>query len=411
MRTTKKWLKGLAALLVTGAISVALAACGSSGSSGSGSTSGPIVIGASIPITGPLAGFGAFVKWGYQHAVNQVNAAGGLDVGGRKRKVNLILLDDKTDPNTTSNNVQQLITGDHVDALLGSCTPVLVNAGAIVADRQRVPMVTGCDPLLAFKSVKKWNYVWDIFFAEPDLAAAPFGTLKYWHAATNHKIAILHDNGPDGQGLGHAWPLVAKANGYTTVMNAQYTTEATDFSAVINQAKASGADIVFVDSVTPQAVSIRKQMAAAGFKPKVLVIEKGGEPLQFAQALGPLANGVMVGGYWDPTFPYPGASALRQEFERQTGQTWSQHIADSDAAAQVLLDAINRAGSTDKAKVNAAIAQTNKTYVVGPVHFGTDHTSKLPLVEDQWQNGQSKVVFSAFPNIKPDGKFLFPLPG
>ena len=82
MRTTNKWLKGLAALLVTWAVTVALAACGSSGSSRSGSTSGPIVIGASIPITGPLAGFGAFVKWGYQHAVNQVNAAGGLDIGG-----------------------------------------------------------------------------------------------------------------------------------------------------------------------------------------------------------------------------------------------------------------------------------------------------------------------------------------
>jgi branched-chain amino acid transport system substrate-binding protein len=408
MMITVSWLKRLTAALVAVAASIGLGACGSAGSSGA--SSGPIVIGASIPITGPLAGFGAFVKWGYQHAVAQVNAAGGLNVGGHRRKVKLILLDDKTDPNTTSNNVQQLISGYHVDALLGSCTPVLVNAGAIIADRERVPMVTGCDPLEAFKSVKRWSYVWDIFFDEPDLAAAPFGTLAYWHAVTNHKIAILHDNGPDGQGLGRAWPVIARKFGYTTVLNAQYTTEATDFSAVINQAKASGADIVFVDSVTPQAVSIRKQMVAASFWPKVLVIEKGGEPLQFAQALGPLSNGVMVGGYWDPTFPYPGAATLRQQFEQQTGETWSQHIADSYTAAQVLLDAISAAGSTDKAKINAAIARTDKTYVVGPVHFDANHTSKLPLVEDQWQNGQSKVVFSSFPNIKPDGKFLFPLP-
>jgi branched-chain amino acid transport system substrate-binding protein len=402
-----------ASMLIAAAASVGLAACGSSSSSSSGSSgssSGDVVIGASIPITGTLAGFGAFEKWGYEHAVNQVNATGGLDVGGHKRHVKLILLDDKTDPNTTSNNVQQLITGDHVDALLGSCTPVLVTAGAIVADRSRVPMVTGCAPLEAFKSVKKWNYVWDIFFDEPDLAAAPFGTLKALHAITNHKVAILHDNGPDGQGLGKAWPLVARANGYTVVMNAQYSTEATDFSSLVAQAKASGADIVFVDSVTPQAVSIRKQMVSAGFTPKVLVIEKGGEPQQFAQALGSQANGVMVGGYWDPTFPYPGASTLRQQFEQQTGQTWSQHIADSNAAAQILLDAISRAGTTDKAKVNAAIAKTDATYVVGPVHFDASHTSKLPLVEDQWQNGKSVVVFSSFPNIKPNGKFLFPLP-
>ncbi len=409
MTITPGWRKGVSSMLAAAAACVGLAACGSSGSSGS-SSSGPVVIGASIPITGTLAGFGAFVKWGYQHAVSQVNAAGGLNVGGHKRQVKLVLLDDKSDPNTTSNNVQQLITGNNVDALLGSCTPVLVNAGAIVADRSRVPMVTGCDPLEAFKSVKHWNYVWDLFFDEPDLAAAPFGTLKFWHSNTNHKIAILHDNGPDGQGLGKAWPVVAKANGYTVVMNAQYSTEATDFSSLVAQAKASGADIVFVDSVTPQAVSIRKQMQSAGFTPKVLVIEKGAEPLQFAQALGKLANGVMVGGYWDPTFPYPGASTLRQQFESQTGMTWSQHIADSYTAAMVLMDGISAAGSTDKAKVNAAIASTNKTYVVGPIHFDANHTSKLPLVEDQWQNGQSKVVFSSFPNIKPNGKFVFPLP-
>jgi branched-chain amino acid transport system substrate-binding protein len=402
------WRTRLTAALIAAAAMVGLASCGSSSSSGS--SSGDVVIGASIPITGPLAGFGAFVKWGYEHAVSQANAAGGLNVGGHKRHVKLILLDDKTDPNTTSNNVQQLITGDHVDALLGSCTPVLVNAGAIVADRSRVPMVTGCDPLETFKGVKKWNYVWDIFFDEPDLAAAPFGTLKFWRSSTNHKIAILHDNGPDGQGLGKAWPVVAKASGYTVVMNAQYSTEATNFSSLVAQAKASGADIVFVDSVTPQAVSIRKQMVSAGFAPKVLVIEKGGEPLQFAQALGGLSNGIMVGGYWDPTFPYPGADTLRQQFEAQTHQTWSQHIADSYAAAEVLLDAISAAGGTDKAKINAAIAKTNKTYVVGPVKFDANHTSKLPLVEDQWQQGQSKVVFSAFPNIKPDGKLLFPVP-
>jgi branched-chain amino acid transport system substrate-binding protein len=409
MTIIHRWRRCVSALIAT-AMCLGLAACGSSGSSGSsGNSSGPVVIGASIPITGTLAGFGAFVKWGYQHAVNQVNAAGGLSVGAKKRQVKLILLDDKSDPNTTSNNVQQLITGNHVDGLLGSCTPVLVNAGAIVADRARVPMVTGCDPLEAFKSVKKWNYVWDTFFDEPDLAAAPFGTLRSQNSVTNHKIAILHDNGPDGQGLGKAWPLLAKANGYTVVMNAQYSTQATDFSTLVGQAKASGADIVFVDSVTPQAVSIRKQMASAGFTPKVLVIEKGGEPLQFAQALGSLSNGVMVGGYWDPTFPYPGAATLRKAFETQTGQTWSQHIADSSASAQILLDAISAAGSTDKTKVNAALAKTNKVYVVGPVKFDANHTSKLPLVEDQWQNGQSKVVFSAFSNIKPNGKFLFPL--
>jgi branched-chain amino acid transport system substrate-binding protein len=375
--------KGVAAL----ALSLAVAACGSSGSSsssgGDSSSSEPIKIGASVPLSGPLAGFGSFVKWGYEHAVAEANAKGGITIDGKKRKVKLILLDDKTDPNTTANNTQRLITRDKVDAMLGSCTPALVNAGALVADRQRVPLVTGCDPLGAFTSVKKWQYAWDLFFAEPELSALPFETLKNlgYDSKTNHKFAILHDNGPDGQVVGgKLGPQTAAKYGYKVVMNQSFPTDATQFGSLVQQAKSTGADVVFVDAVTPQAIAIRKQMKAAGFTPKVLIMEKGGEPVQFAQALGKLSDGVLVGGYWDPSLPYPGAKTLSQEFEKETGNTSSQHIADSTTAAQVLLDAIARAGTTDKQKVNDAIAKTDKTYVAGPIKFGPDHTAKLALV-------------------------------
>lgn len=373
-----------------------------------GSSSSTITIGASIPLSGPLAGFGSFEKWGYQHAVDLVNAKGGITVDGQKKKVKLILLDDKTDPNQTAANVDRLITSNHVDALLGSCTPALVNAGAVVADRNSVPMVTACDPLETFKSVKKWQFTWDLFFDEPDLAHAPFATLQAWKSKTNHKIAIVHDNGPDGQGLGgQAWPALAKAFKYTIVYNASVPVQSTEFGSVIQNAKAKGADILLVDLVTPPAIAITKQLASANYHPKVIVIEKGAEPVQYAQALGKLADSVLVGGYWDPSFPYPGAKQIRTLFEKQTKQTFSQHIADSMTAAQVLMDAMARAKTTDKAKVNTAISQTKKTYVVGPIHFDANHTSKLPMVELQWQNGKTYVVW---PRNRATGKFLFPRP-
>lgn len=401
---TARALVAVALCLVAGAA----AACGGS-SGGSGSSSGPIRIGASIPLSGALAGFGGFEKWGYQHAVDLVNRKGGLEVGGKRRKVDLILLDDKTDPNTTSNNVTRLITQDHVDALLGSCTPALVNAGALVADRNRVPMVTPCDPLEAFKSVKDWQYVWDLFFDEPDLAALPFDTVRNLGLDTNEKVAIVHDNGPDGSVLGgQLWPKLAKQRGWDVVVNQSFPVSATDFGSVVQKVKASGADVVLVDSGTPQAIAIRKQMRTAQFTPKVLVMEKGAEPVQFAGGLGSLADGTMVGGYWDPSFPYPGAKDLRKQFEHDTGHTFSQHIADSEAAAQILLDAITRAGSTDKEKVNQAIGRTDKTYVVGPIRFDDKHTAALPVVELQWQHGKTIVVG---PTKKvATGRMLFPVP-
>lgn len=399
-------------IAIVAALSLTVAACGSSNKSSSGgSGGGTIKIGASVPLSGPLAGFGSFVKWGYQHAVDQANAAGGITVDGKKKKVQLILLDDKTDPNTVSNNTTRLITRDKVDAMLGSCTPALVNAGALVADRQKVPLVTGCDPLGAFTSVKKWTYAWDLFFLEPELSALPFETLKTLglDGKTNKKFAILHDNGPDGQIVGgKLGPQISAKFGFKTVLNESFPTDATQFGSLVQKAKSSGADVVFVDAVTPQAIAIRKQMAAANFKPKVLIMEKGGEPVQFAQALGKLSDGILVGGYWDPSLPYPGAKDLAAQFEKETGNTSSQHIADSVTAASVLLDAIKAAGSTDKAKVNAAIAKTDKTYVAGPIKFAADHTAKLNLVEDQWQSGKA-IVVGPTKDVQT-GKFVFPLP-
>jgi branched-chain amino acid transport system substrate-binding protein len=373
-----------------------------------GARADEIVIGASLPLSGALAGFGSFQQWGYKRAVDEVNKAGGISIGGTKQMVKLIIRDDKTDPSATASNTETLISRDHVVAMLGSCTPALVNAGALVAERAKKPVVTGCDPLEVFTSVRKWSYAWDLFFSVPELAAAQFKAMAELNLQTNKKIAIWHDNGPDGQAIGGAiWPALAKEFGYEVVQNAEFPVDNTQFTSIIAEAKSKGADIVLGDAITPQAIAIRKQMAAAGYTPKVLSIEKGAEPVQFAEALGKLSDGIMVGGYWDPSFPYPGAADLAKAFESETKLTSSQHIADSYAAAQILLDAIAAAGSTDAQEINAAIAKTDKSYVVGPVKFDASHTAKLPIVSLQWQSGKTVIVW---PKASETGKFLFPMP-
>lgn len=368
-----------------------------------------VVIGASIPLSGPLAGFGMYQKWGYETAVNDLNKAGGLTIDGQKVPVRLVIRDDKTDPNATASNTETLISRDKVVAMLGSCTPALVNAGALVAERRKVPLVAGCNPLNAFKAVRDWQYAWSIFFAETDLSIASFRMMTDYALTTNKKVAILADNGPDGRVVGgELWPKLAQAGGFEVVYSGSFPVDAQQFSSMIGQAKAGGADIVLVDAIPPQAIAIRKQMASAGFTPKLLVMEKGAEPEMFAQGLGKLADGVLVGGYWDPSFPYPGAAELAKRFEAETRQSQSQHIADSHAAAQVLLDAIAAAGTLDREKINATIGKANKSYVVGPVKFDTHHVSRIPITLMQWQGGKSVVVW---PKDRANGKLIFPLPG
>ena len=289
-----------------------------------------IVIGASIPMSGPLAGFGSYERWGYQRAVDDLNRAGGIAIGGTKRHVKLILRDDKTDPNATASNVETLISRDKAIAILGSCTPALVNAGALVADRHKTPFVTACAPLGAFKAAHKWRYAWDLFFDERDLANATFRLIAENGLQTNGNVAILHDNGPDGQAVGgEIWPKIAADAGLKVVQNTTFPVDNAQFTSSLAEAKGKGAEILLVDAITPQAIAIRKQMAASAFVPKLLVMEKGAEPAQFEQAAGKLADGVIVAGYWDPSFPYPHAKELAAAFETETKLTSSQHIADT----------------------------------------------------------------------------------
>lgn len=371
-------------------------------------TGSTVVIGATIPLSGALAGFGSFQKWGYEHAVAEINAGGGVRIDGTLRKVRLIIRDDRTDANVAASNIDTLVSSDHADALLGSCTPPLVIAASLAAERNATPLVTGCAPLMSFTAAKNWQWAWDLFFNEPELAEAPFRAWKDLNVASNRRIVILHDNGADGAVVGgKLWPALAAKYGYTIVANLEFPTDTTDFSASVQQARAAGADILMVDAVTPQMVSIRKQLASAGFTPRLLVMEKGAEPTQFAAAVGTLADGVMVGGYWDASFSYAGAAQLGAAFSRETSHTVSQHIADSYTAARVLLDALASAGSVDKMKINAALAATDRVYPVGPVKFAANHTAALSIAELQWQGGQTRVIW---PVAQKTAAFMYPVP-
>ena len=269
-------------------------------------------------------------------------------------------------------------------------------------------MVTACAATNTFGATKAWKWAWDLFFNSEQLTETPFNTVDELGLQTNKKVAIIHSNGKNENVIGdEEWPKWAGKHGWSVAYKAAFPPDTSQFTSALGAAKASGADMLLTVFPPPAAIALRKQMAAAAYNPKLLVIEEGGEPVQFATALGSLANGVLVGGYWDPSFPFPGAQTIRQQFEKETGQTFSQHIADTATAAQVLMDAMKRAASMDKAKVNAEIATTDATYVAGAIKFGADHTSTLPMVEEQWQNGKTVVVA---PKDRATASIIFPLP-
>jgi branched-chain amino acid transport system substrate-binding protein len=110
-----------AAMVAAGAL--ALTGCTASG----GDTSGgePIVIGASLPLTGPLQAFGTSLQTGYEAAIDEVNAAGGLDVGGTAREVQLVVQDNASDGDKAGEQARSLVLDSGAIALLGPATPPL----------------------------------------------------------------------------------------------------------------------------------------------------------------------------------------------------------------------------------------------------------------------------------------------
>lgn len=371
-----------------------------------------IVIGASIPKSGVLSSFGSYEEWGYQTAVDEINEEGGiyLEEFDARVPVRLILYDDESDPAKVSENTERLILQDEVDALLGSATPPLVISGAVIAEREGTPMVTGIAPIRAFLGANPegWNWVWDIFFDELEMTEQQFLTMD--QVDSNRKVALFTDNEQDGVVMGGLWEEKAPQFGYEIVYHADFPVGTTEYGDLIRRAQEAEAEIIIAQMITPDAFALWNQMQALDYTPKAAFFEKGGEPVAWWEVLGDTAQGTSVAGYWHPNLDYPGAQELRDRFESDTGQLYSQHIADTYTAAKVLLDAIERAGSLDKEAINEAIGQTDATYVVGPVKFADGpekHVSALPIFMLQWQNGDLEIVY---PPDLATSEFVYPIP-
>ena len=118
---------------------------------------------------------------------------------------------------------------------------------------------------------------------------------------------------------------------------------ATEFGSLITKLKESGADYVVALGDTPVLIALRKQMDAAGYKPKVMDFARGAQLQQFSDALGPLADGIVIDSYWTPETGYPGAAELGARFDKEADFSIGQMVGPSYATGQILMDAITTA--------------------------------------------------------------------
>jgi branched-chain amino acid transport system substrate-binding protein len=403
----KRWLSvGLALLgVVAGA-----AGCGSGDGGGSGGGGDDeIVIGATIPLTGAFAAFGAQEKIADQMVVDEVNAKGGITVDGKKKKVKLVILDSKSDPNTTTSQARTLATQNHAVGFFGTIAPPLVIPLSSISDQLKIPM-THHTPIQAWLGGRKegWKYSWDVFFNEPQMTTTQFKAAD--ETQTNKKVVLFTDTDPDGIVMGDLWTKTAPTLGYQVVAHEKFPEGTTDFSSYIRDAQKNEAEVLIAQMIPPDAIALWKQMKAAGYQPKVAVCEKCAYNSGWGKALGDVSNGTLVADVWSPAFGYPDADKILATKD-QVGGTVNpgvSGIAVSYTCGKVLLDAIEKAGSTDPDKINAALAATDGTYAVGPVKFTDQHYSAVKAVQTQWQDGATGIVW---PKVDGGGKLKAPVSG
>ena len=389
MRTTIY--KTVSASLLAIMLIVSLGACGGATSGGTQT----IVIGASLPLTGALGSFGPLIQTGYMKAVNDINASGGLAVGGTKDKVQLVVLDNQSDPNLASQQARTLLLKNNAVALLGAFTPPLDIPISNIAEQLKHPVVQSLTPIQAWLSGRPggWKYAWDMFFDENQMTNLQFQTSDL--VKTNKRVALFTDTEEDGITMGKLWVQKAPQLGYQIAYHAQFPVGTTNFSSQIEAAKAAHADVLIAQMVPPDAAGLWKQMKSLGYQPKTAFCEKCAATSAWRQILGPVGEGTMTVDWWSPSSGLPDANSFVSAYGKNGTTIDISTIVAMNSAARVLFDAISQAQSLDPNAINTALGKINKTYPVGHIQFGADHAAPLIVGMDQWQGTNMVRVYPA----------------
>lgn len=327
---------------------------------------------------------------GYKLAVADANAKGGVTIDGKKEQVKLVVLDNQSDLNMATQQLRQLVLQGNVVGVLGACCQQNIQEAA-QADQLHVPFSMCCLPLELAPPSKGYSF---IAFQTLVDGATDFFKLAST-AGTNKKMVIVTNNDPSGPANAKLMSGVGAKFGFTVVGKTAVPAGTTNFSSIISQAKAADAQVLVAQMVPPDCFALWKQMKALGYAPKVAIGQQCSQTPGWAQ-LGALGNGTTTILAWTKTAGLP----LTQHIMSALGNKWKdttdlQGAAAGYNTAQILIAAINKAGSTDRAKVAQALQQTNGTFALGQVVSNGKGQAHTPTYLGQWSNGDVVQVYPA----------------
>jgi branched-chain amino acid transport system substrate-binding protein len=362
-----------------------------------------IKIGASMPISGRFASGGHTVKLGYEIAVDFINQAGGVYVKefGKKIPLELMILDDESDPVKTISKMETLYDMYKVTAYLGGFGSALHAAAAGIAEKNKVPYLGVAFTLYSIHQ-QGYKYLFSPYPKTPNSIRTLFEMLETLPPKEKPtKVAIFRlatDWGIEQAELIHK---LAPPE-YKIVMDMKYRPLTKDFSAMILKAKAAGADSLWSNPIPPDGIALVRQCKELDWNPKFLYIVRASTYTNWIKALGPAGNYAICDSPYHCSYPFPGNKEFVEEYKKRDGVLPDTTAGSGYVCIQILADAIERAGALDRDKIRDSIAETDVMTIMGPIRFEPDGTPKMYGPDgkinaiggmSQWIDGKQQLVW------------------
>lgn len=315
----------------------------------------PIKIGTIYAMSGGAAAIGTNILRGVEFAVNEINAAGGVN----GRPLEIVRGDHAGDPATGKSEAERLITQEHVDVVMGCHMSVVTEVVAQVCQQYKVPMITAISTLdrLSNEEHKDIDYFFRLCPLNSVYVEDMLKYLKDSEQQTGEEIktvAIFTDRAAIGQELIRCVELFKDKYGLELVATVDYTSNATDLSAQVLALKKAKPDAILCDSYIGDATLFIQTLKEQNYSPKMIVAKANGftDP-SFITNLGSIANGVASVVEFNPDLI--NGKEINEEFKAVYGVDMNGHSAESYTVVWLFKAAIEAAGTTDGEAVKNAL--------------------------------------------------------
>jgi branched-chain amino acid transport system substrate-binding protein len=378
-------------------------------------------IGAPQPMTGPDAPFGDKFKKAYGMAVEEINAAGG--VNGRKLEV---VIEDHQAKNALAATIaEKLITQEKVLVMTGGRASGQAMEIASVTQRLKTPYLVD-HPSADMITAKGFEWVFRNNPTGSIYPAAFNDFIANYPGAMPKSAAVVYDNTLFGKTIGAAVMKQLKAKNVPIVADEAYPVNTLDFKPIMTKVRATKPDYLLMVAVaTTDAILLTRHAKEIGIRPRAFVGFGGGFGVaDMASQLGPLAQNVFSSAAWSGNPNDPKVKAFYEKFHSKFGIWPHEHEVEGYSAIYILADALKRAKLTgnldaDRDAIRQALLATDMTTTFGKVKFGnyagplgdtyTNQNVHSPehSVLAQWKDGQ---LLNVWPKSNAETGLTFPDP-